>query len=613
MAGIGAAVAMIEALAPKADPAVIQQAVEDYLEAHPEISVADGSITEEKLASDVALILSTMESDISDLENAIQSADRKKTPYQLAMGHDKGYISGTSPFNVNRGLNEERAIFAWLHCGKNTKVSVNSEIINGFAVYKYSIVTGDYIEKLGNVQNNTSEITIDEECIILIYVSTSYTDVDDYLETINNAIFINYAKPSTITQEYPCVFEYGSMDTATGNTSTASTSRLRSVSWVLVGAGTRILLEDTHAKINVLMYDMSENKGYIGGGGAFTNPIYVLPRDAYIKLYASNWRDNSFSSAAEMKPKIIFSEPSAFHVPDYYTSGSFIQTRRDKIIEHLDDCSYNGLNFFFITDVHWESNNRMSPSLLHYLREKTGVCDLIFNGDAITSYNTKVAAIQKYGEFRKAFSEWTGWHWMPVIGNHEFNNPGATPGSTAQLTPSEAFGMVLAENDRIINRIDKYSYYIDFTAVKIRIFFVGADYQSLIPSATGTAVASAISATPSDYKILVSSHIGLTGKGTTGEVETTLQPIVDALDAVHEKVIAVLTGHRHADGYLLTTAGVNIIATTCDATTEGGGLTRTRGTTGESAFECVQIDLTNSKIYLTRIGAGSNRSYDICQ
>ena len=49
MAGIGATVALIKALAPKADPAVIQQAVEDYLEAHPEISVADGSITEEKL------------------------------------------------------------------------------------------------------------------------------------------------------------------------------------------------------------------------------------------------------------------------------------------------------------------------------------------------------------------------------------------------------------------------------------------------------------------------------------------------------------------------------------------------------------------------------------
>ena len=49
----GVVASMIKALAPKADPAVIAQAVDDYLDAHPEISVADGSITEEKLAQDV--------------------------------------------------------------------------------------------------------------------------------------------------------------------------------------------------------------------------------------------------------------------------------------------------------------------------------------------------------------------------------------------------------------------------------------------------------------------------------------------------------------------------------------------------------------------------------
>lgn len=75
MAGIGATIALIKALAPKADPAVIQQAVEDYLEAHPEISVADGSITEEKLAADVAGILDDLQDDVSDVKNAIQGID----------------------------------------------------------------------------------------------------------------------------------------------------------------------------------------------------------------------------------------------------------------------------------------------------------------------------------------------------------------------------------------------------------------------------------------------------------------------------------------------------------------------------------------------------------
>ena len=75
MAGIGATVALIKALAPKADPAVIQQAVEDYLEAHTEISVADGSITEEKLAQDVAGILDDLQDDVSDVKNDIQGVN----------------------------------------------------------------------------------------------------------------------------------------------------------------------------------------------------------------------------------------------------------------------------------------------------------------------------------------------------------------------------------------------------------------------------------------------------------------------------------------------------------------------------------------------------------
>lgn len=75
MAGIGATVALIKALAPKEDPAVIQQAVEDYLEAHPEISVADGSITEEKLAEDVAGILDDLQDDVSDVKTAIQGVE----------------------------------------------------------------------------------------------------------------------------------------------------------------------------------------------------------------------------------------------------------------------------------------------------------------------------------------------------------------------------------------------------------------------------------------------------------------------------------------------------------------------------------------------------------
>lgn len=53
--GAGTTIALIKALAPKVDPAVIEQAVSDWLDDHPEATttVEDGAITNAKLAADV--------------------------------------------------------------------------------------------------------------------------------------------------------------------------------------------------------------------------------------------------------------------------------------------------------------------------------------------------------------------------------------------------------------------------------------------------------------------------------------------------------------------------------------------------------------------------------
>ena len=69
MAGTGKIVALIKAMAPGVDPSSIEQAVTDWLDDHPEATttVEDGSITEEKLASDVLDDLA----EIDELKEAI--------------------------------------------------------------------------------------------------------------------------------------------------------------------------------------------------------------------------------------------------------------------------------------------------------------------------------------------------------------------------------------------------------------------------------------------------------------------------------------------------------------------------------------------------------------
>ena len=67
----GLVIGLIQKYAPVASPEVIAQAVDDYLEQHPEITVADGSITEAKLAEEVANQLE----EIPGIKNALTAMD----------------------------------------------------------------------------------------------------------------------------------------------------------------------------------------------------------------------------------------------------------------------------------------------------------------------------------------------------------------------------------------------------------------------------------------------------------------------------------------------------------------------------------------------------------
>lgn len=99
MLSLAKVISLIRTYAPVAPPEVIAQAVTDYLENHPEIEVADGSITEEKLASDVLLTLSTLESDVSDVKNAIDGLS----------SHFATYVSANI-FNKNGTIETNKAV-----------------------------------------------------------------------------------------------------------------------------------------------------------------------------------------------------------------------------------------------------------------------------------------------------------------------------------------------------------------------------------------------------------------------------------------------------------------------------------------------------------------------
>ena len=84
---------------------------------------------------------------------------------------------------------------------------------------------------------------------------------------------------------------------------------------------------------------------------------------------------------------------------------------------------------------------------------------------------------------------------------------------------------------------------------------------------------------------------------------------------VVETTVATDSTEEVVSGY---SSDILITSTTCDAYARQNSngfqhnvLTRTAGTITEQAFDVCQIDFTNKKLYMKRIGAGSDRTYNL--
>ena len=93
MAELGTVVALIKSMS-GADPAVIEQAVQDWLDDHPEATttVQDGSITEAKLAQDVLADLAEVEELKEAIENQPEQKDSTATGIDLDVSDEDGNV-----------------------------------------------------------------------------------------------------------------------------------------------------------------------------------------------------------------------------------------------------------------------------------------------------------------------------------------------------------------------------------------------------------------------------------------------------------------------------------------------------------------------------------------
>lgn len=435
-------------------------------------------------------------------------------------------------------------------------------------------------------------------------------------------------------------WEQGGLGTSTGNEYSTNNA---------IRTGFMDLLESNYliARFNATgsfdqwkMYFYQANKAFISVKGFTSNGEFVqtVPSNAkYVRLQIEYWTSplTPTNGAWLEYLGVRYNIPS--NIPNYFVNN--LKTAEEAIREHEADCSFNGDSLIFLTDTHYSAEylidedissnainaNHSIPLVLDVIKN-TGVRFTAFGGDLLNACDGVDRMMQSISIFNDSFG-CNKFRLMSIVGNHEYYTD-LDDESLGRPTASQLYGGLIKINEDVILGRDAFNdYYFDNPIQKIRYFMISCGRDTELDNAQAEWFMDELTKVPNGYNIIVIGHAFLLDDMSAFRLQHL--NMMEALDAVTARssytfngntydysalqnvtVICVLTGHTHKDGYLSSEGGTLCICTTCDSyKRQGGGITRAIGTVNEQAFDVVQFDFDNRKIYCTRIGYGSDREF----
>lgn len=327
-------------------------------------------------------------------------------------------------------------------------------------------------------------------------------------------------------------------------------------------------------------------------------------------------------------------------LPDYFAEQ--LATKIPLINSALGTAGKDKAAFVFITDTHWDNNQKKSPAIVQSIVNSTPIQNVFFGGDVVGSkYSDKQIALNMGRAFQNAF-KFMGNRFFGMVGNHDKNSQGQTD-STQILTDAETYSIIEAQqetNPFFVDTINGYYfYYVDSPAEKTR-YIVLSTGIFWFRNAEIDFVANALNNVPEGFRVIPMSHIWYNATVNTGVTSDTIEPDVRAskwmqiFDAYNAKsaisiesqsgethnlnfansngtIPVIFGGHTHADVTGSTPNGIPIIMFDCDAMAHLGTNTATAGTVTEQAVTAVIVDYGNNVVTAVRIGRGNDMTFAI--
>ena len=302
-----------------------------------------------------------------------------------------------------------------------------------------------------------------------------------------------------------------------------------------------------------------------------------------------------------------------------------LETSVDKIEANRE--TYGQMSeFIFFTDCHWygDLDTQYSPALVSYIVEKTGTSFMMFGGDIIHGFPDHEGAKNEIRAFFHAMEGYTKageeLRIMATLGNHDRNYSVDYPNDT--LTEREAYDLFTKRMEGwgvVRGDGDSTASYYDDTQNKVRyvqFFFTSSSVDlpenRFIEGALGWAE-ERIKELDSDWTVIVMTHGFLPSKGVTiASMESDEKEIAKALLRIKSEARAELAcwlvGHNHIDrNEVLQSADRQTRLPVISCASDGYPKDEYLNSIQEQSFSFMQVDTANKKIYLTRIGRGSDQ------
>lgn len=370
--------------------------------------------------------------------------------------------------------------------------------------------------------------------------------------------------------------------------------------------------------------------------------------EMYINLYPERYyiisvRTENYETIDDVKINdfvSIYKVDNTIHIPNYFKDH--IDLCVDKINNNTN--GFGDYSFAFITDIHCRRNTLHSPALLRDIINKCGIATVLGGGDWNTAYNyTDMGINALTNDFKTLRKYFKGIPMIKTVGNHEwayggFENP-------YNVSNEWVYDWYYRDDEANKNKPIIYGengtyFYQDDLTNKVRYVSVNVmDYQSEDePSENNKIFKFFVSQTQikwlkekafhlpdDDWQIIVFSHVPIWTDSDKPEWSSSyidnaeeLEQLVDDFfrktnyaSAYKGTIVCWISGHTHRDAMLRIKGGVMHIVTNGDLFLQAtGSQDRIKGTISEQCFDVLSVNKSERKVYLTRVGAGSDREFN---